>query len=101
MIGVSKGELKMAQEKLFTLYHGNENDKEIVADNIKDWKQLWEEISEFLRSKNLKSYYDGGWRVKDILGVDYGSWADYLMVDAEILDTAEDITLLKKLKRSE
>ena len=32
----------MAQEKLFTLYHGNENNREIVADNIKDWKQLWE-----------------------------------------------------------
>ena len=46
----------MAQEKLFTLYHGNENDKEIVADNIKDWKQLWEEISEFLKNKNFKSY---------------------------------------------
>ena len=43
----------MAQEKLFTLYHGNENDKEIVADNIKDWKQLWEEISEFLKNKNF------------------------------------------------
>ena len=96
-----KGELKMAQEKLFTLYHGNENDKEIVADNIKDWKQLWEEISEFLKNKNFKSYYYRQWILKDILWIDYGSWTDYLMVDAEILDTAEDITLLKKLKRSE
>lgn len=98
---MSKGELKMAQEKLFTLYHGNENDKEIVADNIKDWKQLWEEISEFLKNKNFKSYYYRQWILKDILWIDYGSWTDYLMVDAEILDTAEDITLLKKLKRSE
>ena len=98
---MSKGELKMAQEKLFTLYHGNENDKEIVADNIKDWKQLWEEISEFLKNKNFKSYYYRQWILKDILWIDYGSWTDYLMVDAEILDTAEDITLLKKLKSSE
>lgn len=91
----------MAQEKLFTLYHGNENNREIVADNIKDWKQLWEEISEFLKNKNFKSYYYRQWILKDILWIDYGSWTDYLMVDAEILDTAEDITLLKKLKRSE
>ena len=98
---MSEGELRMAQEKLFTLYHGNENNREIVADNIKDWKQLWEEISEFLKNKNFKSYYYRQWILKDILWIDYGSWTDYLMVDAEILDTAEDITLLKKLKRSE
>lgn len=82
----------MTQEKLFTLYHGDENTKEIVADDIKDWKQLWEEISKFLEKKNFKSRYYRQWIIKDVLYIDYGSWTNYLMINAEIIDTAEDIT---------
>lgn len=89
---MSKEELEMTQEKLFTLYHGDENNKEIVADDIKDWKQLWEEISKFLKTKNFKSRYYRRLIIKDVLYIDYGSWTDYLMIDAEILNTAENIT---------
>lgn len=52
----------------------------LISDKITTTEEAWEEINDFLDSKNFKSYYKRVWKVDDYMKVDCGSHTEYFRI---------------------
>ena len=52
----------------------------LISDKITMIEEAWEEIDDFLESKDFKSYYKRAWKVDDYTKVDVGSWTEFFRI---------------------
>ena len=71
-------------------FRDSNNNKRLIASNIKTTEDVFEYIQAFLDEHNFKSYYTRTWYANGYTWYDVGSHTEFFLVDKNLMEQHED-----------
>lgn len=71
-------------------FRDSKGNKRLIASNLQLEEEVWLHIKKFLDDHQFKSYYTRMWYAEEYTWYDVGSYTEFFMVDANLMEQHKD-----------